>query len=72
MNVVSGLRYIPRELKDLLQEELQAFDTKWNSSETAWNDHIQGPTLRLALSTIADLCAENITTDSIDKDFLAA
>ncbi|RYC79127.1 hypothetical protein BFJ63_vAg17998 [Fusarium oxysporum f. sp. narcissi] len=72
MNVVSRLRYIPRELKDLLQEELQAFDTKWNRSETAWNDNIEGPTLRPALSTIPDVCAENITTDSIDKDFLAA
>jgi hypothetical protein len=125
-NVVGGLGYIPRELKDLLQEELQAFDTKfttedrvvnltaqqqedanqiftsfndetkhqmslyneltairkivadstdfikWNRSEAAWNDHIQGPTLRLAMSTIADVCAENITTASIDKEFLPA
>ncbi|CAG9950566.1 unnamed protein product [Clonostachys rosea f. rosea IK726] len=122
-NVVGGLGYIPRELKDLLQEELQAFDTKfttadrvvnltaqqqedasriftsfndetkhqtslynelttirnivadstdfikWNRSEAAWNDHIQGPTLRLAMSTIADVCAENVTTASIDKVF---
>ncbi|KAF4446339.1 hypothetical protein F53441_10010 [Fusarium austroafricanum] len=122
-NVVGGLGYIPRELKDLLQEELQAFDTKfttkdrivnltaqqqedatqiftsfndeikhqmslynelttirkivadsadfikWNRSEAAWNHHIQGPTLRLAMSTIAHVCAENITTASIDKDF---
>ncbi|GKU23081.1 unnamed protein product [Fusarium langsethiae] len=125
-NVVGGLGYIPRELKDLLQEELQAFDAKfttedrvvnltaqqqedanqiftsfndetkhqmslyneltairkivadstdfikWNRSEAAWNDHIQGPTLRLAMSTIADVCAENITTASIDKEFLPA
>ncbi|RKL07806.1 hypothetical protein BFJ70_g16851 [Fusarium oxysporum] len=125
-NVVGGLGYIPRELRDLLQEELQAFDTKftiedrvvnltaqqqedathiftsfndetkhqmslynelttirnivadstdfikWNRSEAAWNDHVQGPTLRLAMSTIADVCAENITTASIDKDFLPA
>ncbi|KAF5988536.1 hypothetical protein FBULB1_1412 [Fusarium bulbicola] len=125
-NVVGGRGYIPRELMGLLQEELQAFDTKfttedrvvnltaqqqedaaqiftsfndetkhqmslynelttirnivadstdfikWNRSEAAWNDHIHGPTLRLAMSTIAGVCAENITTASIDKDFLPA
>ncbi|EXM12631.1 hypothetical protein RAB80_018256 [Fusarium oxysporum f. sp. vasinfectum] len=125
-NVVGGRGYIPRELKDPLQEELQAFDTKftteyrvvnltaqqqedatqiftsfndetkhqmslynelttirnivaestdfikWNRSEAAWNDHIHGPTLRLAMSTITDVYAENITTASIDKDFLPA
>jgi hypothetical protein len=45
---------------------------KWNRSEAAWNYHIQGPTLRLAMSTIADVCTENISTASIDKDFLPA
>ncbi|KAM0255998.1 hypothetical protein ACHAPA_012322, partial [Fusarium lateritium] len=124
-NVVGGgSGYLPRELKDLLQDELQAFDyqfasedrivnldaqqqddasqifmpftdnikhemslynelstirsivaestdfIKWSRAEAAWNDHIHGPTLRLAVSTIPHIQAENITTATIHKDFL--
>lgn len=36
-NVVGGLGYIPRELKDLLQEELQAFDTKFTTEHRVVN-----------------------------------
>ncbi|EWZ27812.1 uncharacterized protein FOBCDRAFT_227427 [Fusarium oxysporum Fo47] len=38
-----------------------------NRSEATWNDHIHGPTLRLAVSNIPEVEAENITTSAIER-----
>jgi hypothetical protein len=38
-----------------------------NRSEATWNDHVHGPTLRMAVSQIPEVEAENITTSGIAR-----
>ncbi|KAL3587411.1 hypothetical protein FPOAC2_13308 [Fusarium poae] len=38
-----------------------------NRSEATWNDHVHGPTLRMAVSQIPGVEAENITTSGIAR-----
>ncbi|KAJ3453630.1 hypothetical protein MRS44_017877 [Fusarium solani] len=45
---------------------------KTTRSEATWNDHIHGPVLRLAMSNMPHVNAENITQASIAKPFVPA
>ncbi|KAJ4319436.1 hypothetical protein N0V84_006338 [Fusarium piperis] len=44
--------------------------TNKSRSEATWNDHIHGPTLRLAVSGVPHVSAENITQAAIAKAFI--
>ncbi|KAK4441963.1 hypothetical protein QBC34DRAFT_314073, partial [Podospora aff. communis PSN243] len=59
-----------REIRHLVDTTAQFINTP--RSEAAWNDHIHGPLLRLAVAGVPAVVAENITQASIAKPFVPA
>ncbi|KAL2187111.1 hypothetical protein L209DRAFT_752975 [Thermothelomyces heterothallicus CBS 203.75] len=57
-------------IRDIVATTIRFINTP--RSEAAWNDHIHGPILRLAVSSIPHVGAENITQAAVAKAFVPA